>query len=116
MPVDNDDRATIKLFIELATLTRIYREFFMIPYEEYTGGYFLKEYGRLNAALSPSAYFQHVVRRVEQETQRLKDCCPDAPWDGVLTVVDNRLIGTKLQDENFLLQGKKLFLTRGPPI
>jgi hypothetical protein len=98
-------RTTVKRFIGFAGLTDLYTEFFLDYYQFGTLDYYEKESSKLSASLTPAQYMLHTARRVEQEVQRLKDCCPDSSWGRVLDIVDDELIRPHVKNDGFCADG-----------
>lgn len=107
MQVDSDGhRAVIKAFIALTSLTDLYAAFFLDHLHNATLRYYEKECERLTSTLTPAQYMLNAARRVDQEVQRLKECCPDSSWGSVLDMVDDELIRSKVKDDRFCAQGE----------
>ena len=98
-------RSTIKKFIGFAGLTDLYTEHFLDYYQFSALEYYEKESSKLSESLTPAQYMLHAARRVEQEVQRLKDCCPDSPWGRVLDIVDDELIRPHVKNDSFCADG-----------
>lgn len=106
MQVDDvHGRDTMKRFIGLAGLTDLYTEYFLEYYQFGTLEYYEKESSNLSETLTPAQYMLHAARRVEQEVQRLKYCCPDSSWGRVLDIVDDELIRPQVKNELFCADG-----------
>lgn len=109
-------RTTVKRFIGFAGLTDLYTEFFLDYYQFGTLDYYEKESSRLSESLTPARYILHVARRIEQETQRLRDCVPDSSWGRVLDIVDDELIRPRVKNDGFCGDGtlSELYTRRAP--